>query len=180
MKTFLILFLEFFKTGLFSVGGGYATIPFLYNMVSDYGWYTSQQLTDMIAVSIITPGPVGINMATFAGFQTTGITGAVIASIALVVPSYLIVLFVSKLLKEFHDNFYVKAVLAALKPAGCGLLTVVGINFFKDKITDIYSFILLLFLFVLSFKFHKNPLYYFVIAAFAGLLLHFCFPSFRF
>lgn len=179
MKTFLLLFLEFFKTGLFSVGGGYATIPFLYNMVTDYGWYTSQQLSDMIAVSIITPGPVGINMATFAGFQTTGITGAVIASIALVLPSYIIVIAVSKLLKEFQDNFYVKAVLNALKPAGCGLLTVVGINFFKDKITDVYSLILLMFLFVLSFRFHKNPLYYFVIAAFAGILVHFYFPDFK-
>lgn len=176
MKTLLLLFLEFFKTGLFSVGGGYATIPFLYNLVTEYGWYTSQQLSDMIAVSILTPGPVGINMATFAGFQTTGIIGAVITSLSVVLPSYIIVIIVSRLLQKFHDNFYVKAVLAALKPAGCGLLTVVGIKLYQDNITDIYSFLLLMMLFVLSFNFKKNPLYYFLISAFAGIILHFCFP----
>lgn len=176
MNLYFLLFLEFFKMGLLSVGGGYATIPFLYNIITDYGWYTSQQLSDMIAVSILTPGPVGINMATFAGFQTAGIFGAVFTSVSLILPSYIIVTAISKILNEFKDNFYTKAVLNALKPAGCGLLTVVGINLLKDHIKDLYSLLLLLGLFIMSFKFKKNPLYYFLISGIIGICLHFFKP----
>lgn len=177
MKVYFLLFLEFFKTGLLSIGGGYATIPFLYRMIDDYGWYSTQQLSDMIAVSVLTPGPVGINMATFAGFKTTGIIGAVLASLALILPSYLIVIFISKLLKKYQDNFYLQAVLASLKPASCGLLTVVGIRFLQEHVTDIYSVLLLTVLFIISFKFKKNPLYYFLIGACFGITVHIIFPN---
>lgn len=176
MKLYFLLFLEFFKIGLFSVGGGYATIPFLYRLIEDYGWYSYQQLSDMIAVSILTPGPVGLNMATFAGFHTTGLLGSVFASISLILPSFVLVVLVSKLLKKFNDNLYVQAVLKSLKPAGCGLLTVVGINLIKEHITDLVSFLLIFFLFILSFKFKKNPLYYFVIAGTIGIFLHYFCP----
>ena len=172
MKLYFLLFWEFFQTGLFSFGGGYATIPFLYQIANEYGWYTCRQLTDMIAISMLTPGPVGINMATFAGFQTSGINGALIASVALILPSFFIVISVSKILDKFNDNFYVKAVISSLKPVGCGLLTVVGINLFKENITDLYALILLTAMFLMSFKFRKNPLYYFAIGAFAGIILH--------
>ncbi|MBR1942201.1 chromate transporter [bacterium] len=174
MMTLFYLIIEFFKIGIFSVGGGYATIPFLYHLINNYGWYTAEQLTNMIAISMITPGPVGANMATFAGFQTYGILGGVIATIALVFPSFLFVVAISKLLKTFRENFWVKSVLYSLKPAGCGLLAAVGIVFFKDHITNLPAFILFLMLFALSFFFKKNPLYYFLIAAIVGVLLQIC------
>lgn len=84
---YIQLFYEFFKTGLFSFGGGYATLPFLYHISDTYGWYTSKQLSDMIAVSSITPGPLGVNVATFSGYATSGILGAFIATGAVILPS---------------------------------------------------------------------------------------------
>ena len=91
---FVQLVYEFFKTGLFSFGGGYATLPFLYHISETYGWFTSKQLSDMIAVSTITPGPLGVNVATFSGFATAGLLGAFVATTAVVLPSYIIVIIV--------------------------------------------------------------------------------------
>lgn len=174
MMTLLHLIIEFFKIGIFSVGGGYATIPFLYQLIHDYNWYTTDQLTNMIAISMLTPGPVGANMATFAGFQTLGILGGIIATLALIFPSYIFVLLISKLLKTFRENFYVKSILYALKPAGCGLLAAVGFGFLKDNVTNLPAVILFISLFGLSFIFKKNPLYYILISAVVGIILQFC------
>jgi len=165
------LIFEFFKIGLFSIGGGYATIPFLYQLITDYGWYSAHQLTNMIAISMITPGPVGVNMATFAGFQTYGVLGGILSTLSLVAPCYIIIIIVSKILNTFKDNFYVKSVLYGLKPTGCGLLCAVCLSLIKTNITSIYALILLFFLFILSFKFKKNPLYYFLISSVVGISL---------
>lgn len=179
MTIVLHLIIEFFKIGLFSIGGGYAAMPFLYQIVHSYGWYTISELTNMIAISVITPGPVGANMATFAGFKTLnefgiiyGILGGIIATFSLVLPSYIIVVFVSKLLKIYKDSFWVKSVLYLLKPVGCGLLTSVCLNLIKNSVTNISSVCLLVFLFIISFKFKKNPLYYFGFSAVIGFLLY--------
>ena len=104
MMTLVHLIIEFFKIGVFSVGGGYATIPFLYQLVHEYGWYSTDELTNMIAISMLTPGPVGANMATFAGFQTFGIFGGVVATLALIFPSFLFVCAISKVLKTFREE----------------------------------------------------------------------------
>lgn len=174
MMTLYLLIIEFFKIGIFSVGGGYATIPFLYHIINDYGWYTSEQLTNMIGISMITPGPVGANMATFAGFQTLGVLGGIAATISLVLPSYIFVIVISKLLKTFRENFWVKSILYSLKPAGCGLLTAVGLGFICENINSLPAFLLLSVLLVLSLSFKKNPLYYFLIASVVGVLLQIC------
>lgn len=166
------LFFEFFKIGLFAIGGGYATIPFLYQLITDFGWYTTEQLSNMIAISMLTPGPVGVNMATFAGFQTFGILGGIIATLSLTMPSYLLIIFISKILKKYNESFYVKSVMYAIKPAGCGLLLSVLVSFFKSHITSFYAFVVFLFLFLLSFKFKKNPLYYILIASFIGIIFY--------
>ena len=171
MMIYILLFIEFFKIGIFSIGGGYATIPFLYHIINTHHWYTAQQLSDMIAISILTPGPVGINMATFAGFQTAGVSGAIFASVSLILPSYLLVITISKILIKYKDNFYIKAILDSLKPTGCALLTVVGINLIKENIVDIYSLTLLSLLFIISFKFKKNPICYFLIGGIFGILI---------
>lgn len=162
------LFLEFFHIGLFSFGGGYATLPFLYHIAEVQKWYTAKQLTDMIAISSITPGPVGVNVATFAGFATSGVLGAFVATTSIILPSYILAIIVSKLLEKFKQNKGVQAAIYALKPAGCGLLAAVGINMFINDIS-IWGAVLFAILFMLSFTKKRDPLFILAISAIAGL-----------
>lgn len=168
---FLQLFLEFFKIGLFSFGGGYATIPFLYHISEVYNWYSLNELTQMVAVASITPGPVGINVATYAGLKSAGVLGSALATTAEMLPSLFLVIIVSKLLKKFSDNFYVKSIIETLKPVSCALLTSVAIGLLRPEIKDIKAMILLGVLILLSWKSKRDPLYYILISAVAGVLL---------
>ena len=170
---YLLLVIEYFKTGLFSFGGGYATIPFLYHISETYGWYSSKQLSDMIAVASITPGPVGVNVATYSGFTTAGILGAFIATSAVVLPSLIFVIAVAKLLAKFRENRHVQAAIYALKPAGCGLLAAIAVNLFRENITQIWAYILFALLLIMSIKVKKEPLIYLGLAAIAGLFTGF-------
>ena len=102
--TLLRLMLEFIKTGLFSVGGGLATLPFLYEMSDATGWFSHADIADMIAVSESTPGAIGINMSTYAGFKTAGVLGGILATLALAFPSVVIILIIAKFLNKFRDN----------------------------------------------------------------------------
>lgn len=128
---YLRLFWEFFKTGLFAVGGGMATLPFLQKMGETTGWFTSAQLADMFAVSESTPGPIGVNMATYIGYNTAleqygiggGILGAVIATFGLVLPSLIIILIIASLLKNFRSNRLVDAAFYGLRPASSALIS---------------------------------------------------------
>lgn len=167
----LNLCIEFFKIGLFSFGGGYATIPFLYHISQIYGWYSLEELTHMIAVASITPGPVGINVATYAGLKSAGILGSVIATTSEMLPSFFLVIIVSKLLKKFSDNFYVKSLIMTLKPISCALLTAVAIGLLKPEIHDIKALILLAILILISWKSKKDPLFYILIASIAGVIV---------
>lgn len=125
---YLQLFIAFFKTGLFAVGGGMATLPFLYDMADKTGWFTSAQLSDMIAVSESTPGPIGVNMATYVGFTTAGFWGGIVATLALVTPSIIIIVTISYFLKSFRDNKYVDAAFYGLRPASTGLIASAGMT----------------------------------------------------
>ena len=127
MMLYLRLFYEFFKTGLFAVGGGMATLPFLYSMSDTTGWFTHAQLADMIAVSESTPGPIGVNMATYVGFTTAGIPGAVTATLGLVAPSIIIILIIAKVLAAFRQNKYVDAAFYGLRPCSVGLIAAAGL-----------------------------------------------------
>lgn len=129
--TLLRLFWEFFKTGLFAVGGGMATVPFLKEMSLSTGWFSLEELADMIAVSESTPGPIGVNMATYVGFVTgsnqlsffgSGFVGAVVATLGLITPSVIIILFISAFLQSFRDNRWVTAAFEGLRPASSGLI----------------------------------------------------------
>lgn len=144
---YLQLFWEFFKTGLFAVGGGMATIPFLYNMSDATGWFTHTDLANMIAVGESTPGPIGVNMATYVGFITgsaqggvlTAIWGAFVATIGLVTPSIIVILIIAAMLKAFRDNQYVNHAFYGLRPASTGLIAAAGLsvvvsNFFTDGV----------------------------------------------
>lgn len=125
---YLQLFWEFFKTGLFAVGGGLATLPFLSDIADKTGWFTHAQLADMVAVAESTPGPIGVNTATYVGFTTAGFPGSVIATLGLVTPSVLIILIIAILLKSFSDNAYVQTIFRLLRPVSVGLIVAAGLS----------------------------------------------------
>lgn len=166
---YLHLFIEFFKIGIFSFGGGYATIPLLYHISQVYNWYSLDELTQMVAVASITPGPVGINVATYAGLKSAGVLGSAFATTAEMLPSFFLVIIVSKLLKKFSDNFYVKSAIETLKPISCALLTSVAVGLLKPEIGSIKSMLLLAFLLLLSWKSKKDPLFYIFLSAVIGV-----------
>ena len=116
MMLYLRLFFEFFKTGLFAVGGGMATLPFMYDISDRTGWFTHAQLADMIAVSESTPGPIGVNMATYVGFATGGVPGAIVATLGVITPSVIVILIVARILKSFRENVYVDSAFYGLRP----------------------------------------------------------------
>lgn len=125
---YLQLFWEFFKTGLFAIGGGMATMPFLYDLAEKTEWFTAADVTNMIAVSESTPGPLGVNAATYVGYDTAGVWGGIIASLGLVLPSLIIILIISMFLKAFRDNKYVDSAFKTLRPASGALIASAGIG----------------------------------------------------
>lgn len=138
---YLRLFFEFFKTGLFAVGGGMATLPFMYDISEKTGWFTAAQLADMIAVSESTPGPIGVNMATYVGFTTAGPVGSVVATLGLITPSVIIILLIARALQAFRQNEYVDAVFYGLRPCSIGLIAAAGILVMKIALfnTELYA-----------------------------------------
>ena len=124
----LLLFWEFLKIGLFSVGGGMATLPFLYDLSDSTGWFTHAQLADMLAVSESTPGPVGINMATYVGYTVGGFGGALLATLGVILPGNVIVLIIASMLDKFRGNKYVDAAFYGLRPASTGLIAAAGVS----------------------------------------------------
>ena len=133
---YLLLFWEFFKTGLFAIGGGMATVPFLQDMSAKTGWFTAGKLADMIAVSESTPGPMGVNMATYVGYTTTveqfgvagGILGAVVATLGLVCPSIIVILIIAAFLKKFRESRWVDGALYGLRPTSVGLIAAAAVS----------------------------------------------------
>ena len=136
MSLYLRLFYEFFKTGLFTIGGGMATVPFLYKMSDATGWFTYDDLANMIAVGESTPGPIGVNMATYVGFITGmeqgglpfAILGATVATIGLIAPSIIVILIIASFLRNFRDNKYVNHAFYGLRPASAGLIAAAGLS----------------------------------------------------
>lgn len=189
---YIQLFFEFFKTGLFAVGGGMATLPFLYDMSDKTGWFTYSQLSDMIAISESTPGPIGVNMATYVGFTTAGVWGGIVATLALVTPSVIIILIICYFLKSFRDNKYVDAIFYALRPASTGLIAAAGMTVvtitllqmdtFKESrnIIDLFnwkSLILAIIIYVLSNNVKQtkslHPVFFIASSAIIGILFGF-------
>ena len=141
MSLYLRLFWECFKTGLFAVGGGMATLPFMYDISDKTGWFTHSMLADMVAVSESTPGPIGVNMATYVGFVTGGVPGAVIATVGLVTPSVIVILLIARVLKAFRENQYVDAGFYGLRPCSVGLIAAAGVLVVKLALfnTELYA-----------------------------------------
>ncbi|MBC5629051.1 chromate transporter [Clostridium sp. NSJ-6] len=133
---YLMLFYEFFKTGLFAVGGGMATLPFLDAMALKTGWFTQAQLIDMIAISESTPGPIGVNMATYVGFTTAGPLGSIIATLGLIAPSIIVILIIAKFLSKFKDSPIVKSVFYSLRPTSTALIATAGVPVIMLSLTN--------------------------------------------
>ena len=128
MMIYLQLFYEFFFSFLFDIGGGMATLPFLYDMSDKMGWFTYADLANMVAISESTPGPIGINMATYVGYTLRGVPGAVTATVGLITPSIIIILIIAKFLQAFKDSPLVDAAFYGLRPASTGLIAAAGLS----------------------------------------------------
>ena len=134
MNVYLELFIEFFQIGLFAIGGGPATIPFLMDLPSRHDWYEVSDVANMLAVSESTPGPIGINMATYAGYNAAGFLGGIVATFSLVLPSLIIIILIAKLLNNFSKNMYVKSSFAMIRPAVTGLIATAVLGIFQTAI----------------------------------------------
>lgn len=137
---YLQLFYEFFTTGLFAIGGGLATLPFLYTMATKTGWFTHAQLVDMVAISESTPGPIGVNMATYVGFTTAGVGGALVATLGLITPSVIIILVIARFLRLYRDNRFVNAAFTGLRPASVGLIAAAGFSVMQTALLNLPLF----------------------------------------
>jgi len=132
MSDILWLIYEFFKAGLFAVGGGLATLPFLTRMsVSHPDWFTTEMLANMVAISESTPGPLGVNMATYVGYTVAGVPGGVIATLSLVAPSVIIIMLIYRVLQQYKNNRTVENVFTGLRPAVTGLIAAAGFSVFR-------------------------------------------------
>lgn len=181
----LQLFLEFARAGLFAVGGGLATLPFLYSISDRTAWFSHQQLTDMVAVSESTPGAIGVNTATYVGFTTAGLLGALTATLGLVLPSILIIILVAHILEKFKESGLVRAAFYGLRPASTGLIAAAGVSVAKLTLLNMdellswnwgaafrYPLIVMAAaLFLLMKKFPKHPAFYIALSAAAGIIM---------
>ena len=180
-----LLFYEFFKIGLFAVGGGPATIPYLMDLAEKYDWFTMEDVTNMIAISESTPGPLGLNMATYVGVDALGILGGAWASIALTIPSIIVIVLVAKFLNNFSQNRWVKAAFYTIRPAVAGLIAAAVYNVFVvslcveqagEKVLAIKTCILFVIVFALM-KVKKlsklHPVVWLIGAALVGIIFQF-------
>ena len=179
MILYLQLFLEFFKTGLFAIGGGLATLPFLHEISEKTGWFSTQDISNMIAISESTPGPIGINMSTYVGFLTGGLPGAVIATLALITPSIIIIEIISKVLEKFKESKVVKYVFYGIRPASTALIFVAGISVIRTALLfegetfkiNYIAVIMCVALFAAIRKYKVHPLVYIAVSAVLGVIL---------
>lgn len=186
--TLLRLMFEFFKTGLFAVGGGLATLPFLYEISDKTGWFSHADIADMIAISESTPGAIGINMSTYAGFKTAGVPGGILATLSLAAPSLIIILIIAKFLNKFRDNPNVEGAFYGLRPASIAMITAAGINVAKVALVNIPAFqasgsladlflpkaiILGILIFVGQKKLNWSPILFIALSAVVGIVLKF-------
>ena len=184
MSKLLLLALEFFKTGLFSVGGGLATIPFLTEMGEKYGWFTIETLSTMIAISESTPGPMGVNMATYVGFTTAGFMGSFIATLSLITPSVITICIIANYFQKFKEAKIVQMIFAGLKPSVVAFIASACLSLFLTtlfnldakigfELFDLKCIALFIVLLVLKSKTKLHPILFICIAAVCGIIFKF-------
>ncbi|MBQ8536713.1 MAG: chromate transporter [Clostridia bacterium] len=185
MNELLLMCWEFFKTGLFAVGGGLATLPFLTQMQAQYGWFTAEELGNMIAVGESTPGPIGVNMATYVGFANFGVIGGICATLFLVLPSLIVIMIIAKAMDKYQKNPLVQNMFAFMRPAVAGLIAAAGmavmkIALFKNSVIalDTVNWVAIALFGVLLALIHLKPLkklhpiVFIAVGAVAGVLLN--------
>ncbi|AEF86958.1 chromate transport protein [Treponema primitia ZAS-2] len=179
--TLVLLFAEFFKVGLFAVGGGLATLPFLYRMADRYEWLSYEDIANMIAISESTPGPIGVNMSTYTGFQCAGVVGAIITTLGLVCPSIIVIIIIAKILQSFKESPLVGSIFSGLRPAATGLIAAAGLGVIRLSLYNgaapvWYELlrwrecILFAGLFLLIRLLKKHPIVYIAAAGIAGVI----------
>ena len=176
---------EFFKAGLFAVGGGLATLPFLYDIASRYEWLSVESITNMIAISESTPGPLGVNMATYAGYHAYGVLGGVVATLALILPSLIIIILVAKILEKFKENRLVKDTFATLRPCVTAMIAAACWQVMEKALFTVDAFLVTMnpadlinykamCLFILCYwlmrRYKKHPILYIAGAAVCGIV----------
>ena len=166
------LFIEFLKIGIFAIGGGFATIPFLFHLIETYGWFTADELTNMIAIANITPGPVGINMATYTGFTTKGILGGLLSTTGIILGPFIVTLIAIYFINKFRESTFIKNLFESLKPTAAALLTVVLIylttaHFKTENDFNFKALLITIILFLIYPKVKKFPS---LIIVFGGIL----------
>lgn len=176
---YLDLFLGFLQVGCFAFGGAYGAIPLIRDVVLSRGWMTDQMLTYMIAVSESTPGPIMVNLATYVGSSQGGLLGAIIATFAVVFPSFIIILLTMAILKNLLKHKYAQAVLRGLKPCIIGIILATGIYMvFNHALANIQTICLTIFLAAIMFGSKKilkkkmSPIMLILISAFAGIVIY--------
>ena len=184
----LQLFFEFFKIGLFSVGGGLATLPFLYDLSDKTMWFTHSDVANMIAIAESTPGAIGVNMASYSGYLVGGIPGGIIATLGLVTPSIIVILIIARLLKKFKENKYVNAAFFGLRPASIAMISAAGMSVVNIALVNIPAFqasgqiidlfiykeiLLAVVLYFIEKKTNCHPILLIAIAAVVGIVFRF-------
>ena len=174
IEIYIQLFISFFKIGLFGFGGGYAIISLIQHEIEIHGWMTQSEFTDIIAISQMTPGPIGINSATYVGYTASGtVLGSVVATFAIVLPSFIIMLTLSKFFFVLQGNKYMEHALLGLRPAVIGLIAAAALVLMNsENFIDYKSIILFGAAFIASFKFKLHPILLIILAGAAGLLLY--------
>ncbi len=166
------IFLEFFKIGLFTFGGGYAMIPLIEKeIVNKYHWLTTQQFVDLVAIAEMTPGPFAINSATFVGYKVSKFWGAVAGTLGVVLPSFLIIWAIASVFFSFQDNHLVQAIFKGIRPAVVGLIVIAALTVGKVAILDFKSVVILICAIIGMLIFKIHPILALVISGVAGIII---------
>ncbi len=167
---YFLLFVEFFKIGALAFGGGLVTVPFLVELSKTKNWFSLEQLANMIAISESTPGPIGVNMATFAGFVTSGVFGSMVATLGLVLPAFLVLLLFSKYIIKYKDTPIFNNFLSGIRPAALALILYAGIVIAKLSIVDEKTGLFALLFFVLVYFSKLSPIVFIIVGAICGVV----------
>lgn len=173
--TLLILFVEFFRIGLFAVGGGLATIPFLQELTTRYSWLTDESLLDIIAIAESTPGPIGVNAATYVGYNAGGLLGSMIAVIGLVAPSIIIIIVIAHYFDKFKEKQVVQHAFWGIRPVVAGLIGAAGVEVAKVALwhegqIDVKAWLILACFLMVITKWKKHPIVYIILGGVVGIL----------
>ncbi|WDV45952.1 chromate transporter [Clostridiaceae bacterium M8S5] len=169
---FLLIIMNFFKIGLFTIGGGLVVLSLIQDLAAKYGWLTTEQFTNMIAIAQSTPGAIGINTATFVGYSKIGILGGILATVAVVLPGTIIAVIISHFINAYSNNKYVVYGLSGIRIVVIGIILAAICNIGKLVLIDIKSAILTVIFFIAVYKYKKHPIVYITMGAIVGMIVY--------